>query len=67
MFDSWTASTWLILIIDIVAIVIVVKFLKAKIQHKLKEVEARQAYQRLMSKQTKQADATDASRTLDER
>ena len=67
MFDPWTASTWLILVIDIVAIVIVVMFLKAKIQHKLKEVEARQAHQRLMSKQAKQDDTTDASRTLDER
>lgn len=67
MFDSWTASTWLILLVDIVALIIVVKFLKAKIQHKLKEVEARQAHQRLTSKQAKQAEASDASRTLDER
>ena len=47
MFEEWTASTWLILLVDIVAIVVVVMFLKRKIQHKLHEVEARQAHQRL--------------------
>ncbi len=55
MFESWTASTWLILLIDIIAVVIVVLFLRAKIQHKLKEVEARQAHDRLMRKQTAKA------------
>ena len=50
MFDEWTAGTWLILLVDIVAITIVVVFLKRKIQHKLREVEARQAHQRLMRK-----------------
>jgi hypothetical protein len=50
MFDEWTAGTWLILLVDIVAITIVVVFLKRKIQHKLHEVEARQAHQRLMRK-----------------
>lgn len=59
MFDSWTASTWLILLIDIVAVVIVVLFLRAKILHKLKEVEARQAHERLMRKQTAKADEND--------
>ena len=50
MFDSWTAGTWAILIVDVIAIVIVVLFLKSKIQHKIKEVEARQAHQRLQRK-----------------
>lgn len=59
MFDSWTASTWLILLIDIVAVVIVVLFLRAKILHKLKEVEARQAHERLMRKQNAKADEND--------
>ena len=55
MFEEWTASTWLILLVDIIAIVIVVMFLKLKIQHKLHEVEARQAHQRLQRKQTQAA------------
>lgn len=55
MFDEWTASTWLILLVDIVAIAIVVVFLKRKIQHKLHEVEARQAHQRLQRKRTQAA------------
>ena len=45
MFDTWTAGTWAILIVDVIAIVIVVLFLKSKIQHKIKEVEARQAHE----------------------
>jgi len=55
MFEEWTASTWLILLVDIIAIVIVVMFLKRKIQHKLHEVEARQAHQRLQRKRTQTA------------
>ena len=47
MFGTWTASTWVILIVDVVAVVIVVLFLKSKIQHKIREVEARQAHERL--------------------
>ena len=46
MFDSWTGMDWFILVIDIVAIAIVATFLKRKIQHKLAEVEARQAFHR---------------------
>ncbi len=62
MFDEWTAGTWLILLVDIVAIIIVVVFLKRKIQHKLHEVEARQAHQRLQRKrtQTSSSDKTSA-------
>jgi heme exporter protein D len=52
---SWTVSDWLILVIDVVAIAVVVVFLKRKIQHKLKEVEARQAHERLMRKQAAKA------------
>ena len=50
MFDTWTAGTWAILVVDVIAIVIVVLFLKSKIQHKIKEVEARQAHERLQRK-----------------
>ena len=51
MFGELTTGTWLILLVDLVAIVIVVMFLRRKIQHKLHEVEARQAHERLMRKQ----------------
>lgn len=54
--SAWTATDWLILVIDVAAIAIVVIFLKRKIQHKLKEVEARQAHERLMRKQVVKAD-----------
>ena len=66
MFDEWTAGTWLILLVDIVAIIIVVVFLKRKIQHKLHEVEARQAHQRLQRKrtQTSSSDETSAENEL---
>ena len=50
MFGNLTASTWLILLVDLIAIVIVVMFLKSRIRLKLKEVEARQAHERLMRK-----------------
>ena len=45
MFDNWTYVEWLILIIDILAVVIVVRFLRNKIKKKLQEVELRQSYQ----------------------
>ena len=60
MFETWTVSTWAILVIDIVAVVIVAVFLKRKIQHKLREVEARQAHERLMRKQTAKAEENDS-------
>jgi hypothetical protein len=55
MFDTWTAGTWAILIVDVIAIIIVVLFLKSKIQHKLKEVEARQAHERLQRRRASDA------------
>ena len=45
MFSNWTYVEWLILIIDIVAVVIVVRFLRNKIKKKLDEVELRQNFQ----------------------
>ena len=53
MFGEWLADNWLILVVDIAAIVIVVMFLKSRIQLKLKEVEARQAHERLMRKEAR--------------
>ena len=55
---DWTLSDWLILAVDILAVIIVVTFRKRKIQHKLREVEARQAHERLMRKKGKPS-ATD--------
>ncbi len=56
MFDNWTYLEWLILIIDILAVIIVVRFLRNKIKNKLQEVELRQNYQtrqrRIHAKQT---------------
>ena len=42
MFDNWTYVEWLILVIDILAVVIVVRFLRNKIKKKLQEVELHQ-------------------------
>lgn len=56
MFDTWTASTWVILLVDIVAIFIVAAFLRRKIQHKLHEVEARHAHERLIRKRERDAE-----------
>ncbi len=61
MFESWTASTWAILVVDVVAVVIVAVFLKRKIQHKLKEVEARQAHERLMKRKSKTSEVKNRS------
>lgn len=44
MFDGWGPTDWAIVILDVIAIVIVVLFLKKKIQSKLKEVELRQDF-----------------------
>ncbi len=44
MFDSWGVSDWLILVIDLIAIAIIVRFLSWKIKHKLAEVEQRQQF-----------------------
>jgi len=56
MFDNWTYVEWLILVIDILAVVIVVRFLRNKIKKKLQEVELRQNYQtRQRREQAKQS------------
>ena len=57
MFGELTTGTWLILLVDLVAIVIVVMFLKSRIKLKLKEVEARQAHERLMRKRGRKEEA----------
>lgn len=45
MFDDWTYLEWLILAIDVLAVIIVVRFLSNKIKKKLHEVELRQNHQ----------------------
>ncbi len=62
MFEDWTAGTWLILVVDLIAIVIVIMFLKSRIQLKLKEVEARQAHERLMRKREQREDEASSNR-----
>ncbi len=51
MFDNWGYVEWLILVIDIVAIVIVVRFLRNKIKSNLNEVELRQNLQTRKSRE----------------
>ena len=45
MFENWGKTEWFILIVDIVAVIIVVRFLRNKIRRKLNEVELRQSFQ----------------------
>lgn len=45
MFENWGNTEWFILIVDIVAVIIVVRFLRNKIRRKLNEVELRQNFQ----------------------
>ena len=45
MFENWGTTEWFILVVDIVAVIIVVRFLKNKIRRKLNEVEVRQGFQ----------------------
>ena len=45
MFENWGTTEWFILVVDIVAVIIVVRFLRNKISRKLNEVELRQGFQ----------------------
>ena len=45
MFENWGATEWFILVVDILAVIIVVRFLRNKIRRKLNEVELRQNFQ----------------------
>ena len=45
MFSDWSAGDWIILIIDILALYIIVRFLSWKVKHKLEEVEQRLKYE----------------------
>ncbi|RPG69919.1 MAG: hypothetical protein CBC59_003600 [Euryarchaeota archaeon TMED99] len=45
MFSEWSAGDWIILIVDIIALYIIVRFLSWKVKHKLEEVEQRQKFE----------------------
>ena len=45
MFENWGMTEWFILVVDIVAVIIVVRFLRNKISRMLNEVELRQGFQ----------------------
>ena len=59
MFEAWDAWDWTVLVVDIVAVIIVVTFLKRKIQHKIAEVEARQSHHLRMKKSAPSTKAPD--------
>jgi hypothetical protein len=62
MFDQWGWSSWVILVVDVLAVLIVVWFLKKKIQSKLNEVELRQDFHRQQKKSTHRTDESPPSR-----
>ena len=51
LFETWGRTEWVLLVVNAIAVYIVVRFLKPRVELKLKEVEARQAHERLMRKQ----------------
>ena len=55
MFDNWGAAEWVILVVDLIAIVIVVRFLSSKVKSKLAEVEERQNSSTNRRREAKQA------------
>ena len=61
MFSNWTYVEWLILIIDIVAVVIVVRFLRNKVKKKLDEVELRQNFQTMKRRERAKQDNRQSS------
>ena len=50
MIFNWQASDWIIFFVDIIAILIVIRFLSWKVNHKLEEVEQRQKFERRQRK-----------------
>ena len=55
MFDNWGTAEWVILVVDLIAIVIVVRFLSSKVKSKLAEVEERQNNSTSRRREAKQA------------
>jgi len=50
MIENWDAGDWFILIVDIIALFIIIRFLSWKVRHKLDEVEQRQKFERRQRK-----------------
>lgn len=50
MIGNWDAGDWFILIVDIIALFIIIRFLSWKVRHKLNEVEQRQKFERRQRK-----------------
>ena len=61
MFDQWVWSSWAILIVDVLAVLIVVWFLRKKIRSKLNEVELRQDFHRQQKKSARLNDESPPS------
>ena len=59
MFDNWGAAEWVILVVDLIAIIIVVRFLSSKVKSKLAEVEERQNTSTNRRREAKQAKLRD--------
>lgn len=55
MFDNWGIIEWIILVVDIFAIVVVVWFLRRKILRKFAEVEARHGFETRRRKTEKES------------
>ena len=49
----------MLLVVNVIAVYIVVRFLKSRVELKLREVEARQAHERLMRKRDRNTEETD--------
>lgn len=58
MILDWGMSDWIILIVDILALYIIIRFLSWKVKHKLEEVEQRQKFE------TRQRKINQANRPL---
>ncbi len=59
LFETWGRTEWVLLVVNLIAVYIVVRFLKSRVELKLREVEARQAHERLMRKRDRNAQETD--------
>ncbi|MEC7988781.1 MAG: hypothetical protein VX151_02445 [Candidatus Thermoplasmatota archaeon] len=58
LFETWGRTEWVLLVVNVIAVYIVVRFLKSRVELKLREVEARQAHERLMRKRDRNAEET---------
>ena len=59
MLFGWSLSDWIILVVDVIAVVLIFRFLSWKIKHKLHEVEQRQKFSIHQKKSARKKDAGD--------